>query len=66
MQSATNNQKSFRYNGRKLELRICEVLIKGNKRSETKTSPIAATPASLFGILLKIAYTGRKYHSGTI
>jgi len=54
-QSATNNQKSFLYKGLKLELRMCDVLIKGNNNKDTNTRPIAATPASLFGILRKIA-----------
>lgn len=31
-----------------------------------KTSPIAPTPAALLGMLRRIAYTQRTYHSGTI
>ena len=49
----TSNQKSFLYNGRKLELRIGEVFIKGNANSEINTRAIAATPPNLFGILRK-------------
>ena len=65
-QSATNNQNNFLCKGLKLELRIGDVWIKGNTRRDTKTRPIARTPPSLFGILRKIAYTGKKYHSGTM
>ena len=38
----------------------------GKASNEINTKAIAATPPSLLGILLKMAYTGQKYHSGTI
>jgi len=52
--------------GLKQELLVFDTFIKGNAKRETKTRPIAATPPSLFGILRKIAYVGKKYHSGNI
>ena len=48
-------KKGFLYKGRKFELRMLDVLMNGSSKRETNTKPIAATPASLFGILRKIA-----------
>jgi hypothetical protein len=40
-------------------------MIGNNKRTNNEANK-AITPTNLFGIDLKIAYDGRKYHSGTI
>jgi hypothetical protein len=64
--SAKNNQKALRCNGRKLDERTCVVFINGSANKHTKTSAIASTPPNLLGIERKIAYTGKKYHSGTM
>ena len=53
--SATKSQKSFLYKGRNVALRKGEVFKKGSKSKETKTNPIAKTPANLLGMLRKIA-----------
>jgi hypothetical protein len=42
------------------------VAIKGNANNATKTRAMANTPPVLFGILRKMQYTIKKYHSGTI
>ena len=55
MQSATNSQNNFLYIGRKAELRVSELFIKGSANKDTNTKAIAATPPNLFGILLSIA-----------
>ena len=45
---------------------MAEVFRNGKASNAIKTRAIAATPPNLFGILRRIAYTGRKYHSGTM
>jgi hypothetical protein len=40
-------------------------MIGNNKRTKSEANK-AITPINLFGIDLKIAYEGRKYHSGTM
>ena len=62
-QSAKSNQN---IHGRKLELRTYISLKKGKAKRDIKTGAIAATPPALSGILRRMAWIGRKYHSGTI
>jgi hypothetical protein len=64
--SARRNQKKIRCNGRNDDERTGEEFKNGRANKHTNTSAIAATPPSLSGMLRRIAYTGRKYHSGTI
>jgi hypothetical protein len=40
--------------------------MKGRANKSHKTKAMAATPPNLLGILRRIAYTHRKYHSGTM
>jgi len=40
--------------------------VKGNVNQINNEEPKAITPNNLLGILLKIAYANKKYHSGTI
>jgi hypothetical protein len=42
------------------------VLTKGNTNNTRIAAKRASTPNNLLGIDLRIAYAGRKYHSGTI
>lgn len=42
------------------------MLTKGNTKSTNIAANKANTPNNLLGIDLKMAYAGRKYHSGTI
>jgi hypothetical protein len=42
------------------------LLKKGKAKRDIKTGAIAATPPALSGILQRMAWIGRKYHSGTI
>ncbi len=52
--------------GLKNELLIFEVWVKGKVNNINNEEANAITPINLSGILLKIAYANKKYHSGTI
>ena len=47
-------------------LRLRDVSTLGKNAKIAIPAPMAITPNSLWGIALKIAYQGKKYHSGTI
>jgi hypothetical protein len=47
-------------------VRISAVVAKGKVNNTKTAANKAKTPKSLFGIDRKIAYAGKKYHSGTI
>jgi len=64
--SKTNNQKKIWCKGRYKEDRIAEVLINGSVNKTKIDANNATTPNNLLGIDRKIAYEGKKYHSGTI
>jgi hypothetical protein len=62
----TKIQNKRRVIGRYLELLIFTVPNKDSGIRISRALNIANTPKSLFGILLRIQYIGKKYHSGTI
>jgi hypothetical protein len=63
---ATKNQNAICDNGLNCILLIFDVCTNGNANSTNSDEAKAKTPNNLSGILLKIAYANKKYHSGTI
>jgi hypothetical protein len=53
-------------NGRYNDDRIADVLTNGKTNKINTAANNANTPSNLFGIERKIAYAGKKYHSGTM
>ena len=63
---AIKNQYANCDNGLNCILLIDDVCTNGNANNTNNDAANANTPNNLSGILLKIAYANKKYHSGTI
>ena len=65
-QSTTKVQKSIANTGLLSPLRTIGLDTNGKRYKAPTAKPIVNTPGALYGIERRMAYIGRKYHSGTI